>query len=57
MQMDSKDPDFSKFRDFVMTQTRYSQLPKVNPEHAEQLMAKCQADAQKRRARLEKMAQ
>ncbi len=48
MQMDCKEPDFSKFRDFVMTQTRYSQLPKVNPEHAEELLNKSQHYAEMR---------
>ena len=48
MQMDCKDPDFSKFRDFVMTQTRYSQLPKVNPAHAEELLTKSQHYAEMR---------
>lgn len=55
MQMDSKDPDFSKFRDFVMTQTRYSQLPKVNPEHAEELLTKSQQYAEMRYKRFKKL--
>ncbi len=41
-------PDFSKFRDFVMTQTRYSQLFKVNPDHAEELLNKSAAYAERR---------
>ena len=56
LQLDSKAPDFTKFRDFLLGETRYSQLLKVNPEHAEELMAKCEAEAKKRRARLEAMA-
>ena len=55
MQMDCKDPDFSKFRDFVMTQTRYSQLPKVNPEHAEELLTKSQQYAEMRYKRFKKL--
>ena len=57
LQLDSKTPNFDGFKDYLLGENRFSQLLKVNPEHAEQLMAKCQADAQKRRARLEKMAQ
>lgn len=55
MQMDCKDPDFSKFRDFVMTQTRYSQLPKVNPEHAEELLTKSQEYAEARYRRFKRL--
>lgn len=40
--MDCKEPNFDLFRDFVMEQTRFSQLPKVNPDHAEELLAKSQ---------------
>ena len=48
MQLDCAEPDFSKFRDFVMCETRYSQLPKVNPEHCEELLAKSQKCAEDR---------
>ena len=41
-------PDFSKFRDFVMTQTRYSQLFRVNPDHAEELLNKSAKYAERR---------
>ncbi len=36
----SKNPDFSKIKDFLLTSTRYSQLPRVNPDHAEELFSK-----------------
>lgn len=55
MQMDCKEPDFTKFRDFVMTQTRFSQLPKVNPEHAEELLTKSQEYAQLRYKRFKRL--
>lgn len=48
LHIDSKEPDWSKFRDFLMKQARYSQLPKFNPEHAEELYANCEAYAKKR---------
>ena len=41
-------PDFTKFRDFVMTQTRYSQLFRVNPDHAEELLTKSEKYAERR---------
>ncbi|HBD06499.1 MAG TPA: pyruvate:ferredoxin (flavodoxin) oxidoreductase [Firmicutes bacterium] len=57
LQMDCKEPDFTQFRDFVMCQTRYSQLPKVNPDHAEELLDKSCKDAQKRYKAILKMAE
>lgn len=56
LQVDSKAPDFDKFKDFLLSENRFAQLLKVNPEHAEALMEKCLVDAKKRRVRLEKMA-
>ena len=44
----SCNPNFDKFSDFIMTQTRYSQLSKVNPEHAEELLAKSRKYAERR---------
>ena len=55
MQLDCQEPDFSKFRDFVMTQTRFSQLPKVNPEHAEELLTKSQEYAALRWKRFKRL--
>jgi pyruvate-ferredoxin/flavodoxin oxidoreductase len=54
--IDSKEPDFTKFRDFVMNETRFNQLPIVNPEAADELLAKTQSDAVKRYTRLAKLA-
>ncbi|MCQ3035003.1 MAG: pyruvate:ferredoxin (flavodoxin) oxidoreductase [Bacilli bacterium] len=54
LQIDCKEPDFSKFRDFVMGETRFSQLPIVNPAHADELLAKSQKCAEDRWARIKK---
>ena len=54
LQIDCKEPDFSKFRDFVMGETRFSQLPKVNPEHAEELLQKSERCAKERWERIKK---
>ena len=48
MQLDCKEPDFNKFFDFVMGETRFSQLPRVNPEHATELLEKSRACAEMR---------
>jgi pyruvate-ferredoxin/flavodoxin oxidoreductase len=55
--IDSKEPDFTKFRDFMMNETRFNQLPFVNAEHAEELLKKSESDAKKRFTRLQKLAQ
>jgi pyruvate-ferredoxin/flavodoxin oxidoreductase len=52
--IDCKEPDYSKLRDFVMTETRFSQLPRVNPEHAEELLTKCEKYAKARFDRIKK---
>jgi len=52
--IDMKDPDYSKFRDFVMTETRFSQLPRVNPENAEALLTKSENCAKARWERIKK---
>ena len=52
--IDMKEPDYSKFRDFVMTETRFSQLPIVNPAHAEELLTKSENYARDRFERIKK---
>jgi pyruvate-ferredoxin/flavodoxin oxidoreductase len=54
--IDQQAPDFSKFHDFLMNEARYSQLLKINPEHAEQLYQNAQNDAKKRYEKLVKIA-
>ena len=48
--MDSKEPDWSKYNDFLMNEGRYAQLVKVNPEKAQELYEFNLADAKKRYA-------
>ncbi len=45
LQLDSKEPDFSKLRDWMMQQTRFSGLMRSFPEHAEELFKKAEEDA------------
>jgi pyruvate-ferredoxin/flavodoxin oxidoreductase len=38
LQMDSKEPDWTKYQDFLMSESRYAQLTKINPDHAKALL-------------------
>ncbi|WP_244834778.1 pyruvate:ferredoxin (flavodoxin) oxidoreductase [Clostridium sp. BJN0001] len=46
--LDSKAPDYSKFKDFLLGEVRYASLAKGFPEAAEALYSKTQKDAQER---------
>ena len=46
--LDCKEPDFSKYREFLMQETRFSTLPTVNPEHAEDILNASARHAQQR---------
>ena len=54
LQLDCKEPDFSKIREFIMKETRYNQLPHVNPEHYEELFAKNEQCSRDRWERIKK---
>ena len=54
LQLDCKEPDFTKVREFIMKETRYNQLPKVNPEHYEELFAKNEQACKDRWERIKK---
>lgn len=44
--LDSKEPDWSKFQDFIMSEVRYNSLLKTFPEEAKELFAATQKNAQ-----------
>ena len=44
-QLDSKEPEYSKFREYLMGEVRFNSLVKAAPEDAEKLFAKTEADA------------
>ncbi|MBQ7197697.1 MAG: pyruvate:ferredoxin (flavodoxin) oxidoreductase [Selenomonadaceae bacterium] len=46
--LDSKEPDFSKFQEFLQGEVRYSSLKRNFPDAAEELFAKTQKDAEER---------
>ena len=54
--LDSKEPDFSKFQDFINSEVRYTSLRLSFPEVADQLYAKAQEEAEERYAGYKCMA-
>ncbi len=54
--LDSKAPDLSLFRSFIMDEVRYSSLLRGFPDIAEELYAKCEEDAKERYEGYVKMA-
>ncbi len=46
--LDSKEPDFAKFQEFLQGEVRYSSLMRNFPDEAEALFAKTQKDAEER---------
>ncbi|MFV0380635.1 MAG: pyruvate:ferredoxin (flavodoxin) oxidoreductase [Breznakia sp.] len=54
--IDSKEPNFDVFQDFLMAETRFAQLTKIKGESAYESFAKTKADAQKRYRRLAALA-
>ena len=55
LQIDCAEPDFSKFRDFVLSEIRFNQLPIVNPQHADSLLEDSRKYAEARYRRLKRM--
>jgi pyruvate-ferredoxin/flavodoxin oxidoreductase len=56
MQMDSKEPDWSKFQDFLMGEIRYNSLAKTFPEQAKELFAAAEDNAKWRYNMYRRMA-
>ena len=46
--VDSKEPDWEKYDEYLMSETRYAQLKTINPAEAEKLLAQNKLEAQKR---------
>ncbi len=55
-QLDSKDPDWSKFQDFLKSEVRFSSLMKQYPEEAQELFKVTQENAEWRLAGYKRMA-
>ncbi|MFI3284409.1 MAG: hypothetical protein R3Y57_04935, partial [Erysipelotrichaceae bacterium] len=54
--IDSKEPKWDEFNNFILSETRYSQLPKIAGETAYEMFAKTQSDAKRRYTRLVKLS-
>jgi len=54
--LDSKEPDFGKFQDYLMGEVRYNSLKRAFPEAAEALFEKTQKDAETRLANYKRLA-
>ena len=56
LKMTSKEPDWSLYEEFLLNEVRYNSLKKTNPEHADELLAKNKADAQRRYRQLKRLS-
>jgi pyruvate-ferredoxin/flavodoxin oxidoreductase len=56
LQIDSKEPLWEKYHDFLLSENRYQQLLKSNPEAAERLLHANIVDAKRRWAMYKRMA-
>ena len=57
MQLDSKEPDWSKFQEFLLGETRYTSLKKQFPEEAKELFVEAEKDAKRRYENYKRMAE
>jgi pyruvate-ferredoxin/flavodoxin oxidoreductase len=55
--LDSSEPDWSKFRDFIMSEVRYNSLLKTFPQEAEELFAATEKNAKWRYEGYKKLAE
>lgn len=53
--IDSREPDWSKFREFLLAETRYGQLSRVNPDNAERLLSECEEFAKRRQSAVKRL--
>ena len=56
LKITSKEPDWSLYEEFLLNEIRYNSLKKTNPEHADELLAKNKADAQRRYRQLKRLS-
>jgi len=56
LKITSKEPDWSLYEEFLLNEVRYNSLKKTNPEHADELLAKNKADAQRRYRQLKRFS-
>ncbi|MGP1485615.1 MAG: pyruvate:ferredoxin (flavodoxin) oxidoreductase [Campylobacter sp.] len=56
LKMTSKEPDWSLYEEFLLNEVRYNSIKKTNPNHADELLAKNKADAQRRYRQLKRLS-
>ena len=56
LKITSKEPYWSLYEEFLLNEVRYNSLKKTNPEHADELLAKNKADAQRRYRQLKRLS-
>ena len=56
LKITSKEPDWSLYEEFLLNEVRYNSLKKTNPEHADELLTKNKADAQRRYRQLKRLS-
>jgi len=56
LQLDSKTPNWDKYHDFLMSEARYAQVTKINPDDAERLLEANRLEAQRRYRHLQRLA-
>ena len=47
-QLDSREPNWDKYEEFLLSENRYARLKQINPEAAKELLEKNKRDAQQR---------
>ena len=57
MPLDSKEPDWTKFQDFLKGEVRFASLYKLFPERAEELLQKTEEFAKVRYSTYQRLAQ
>ncbi|XMB71926.1 pyruvate:ferredoxin (flavodoxin) oxidoreductase [Mycoplasmatota bacterium WC30] len=56
LQIDSREPKWEKYHDYLLNENRYQQLVKTNPERAKELLNKNLTDSKKRWAMYKRLA-
>ncbi|WP_419770805.1 MAG: pyruvate:ferredoxin (flavodoxin) oxidoreductase [Candidatus Marinarcus sp.] len=56
IKISGKKPDWDKYEDFLLQETRYNSLKKLNPSHANEMLAQNKKEAQYRFRQLSRMA-
>ena len=56
LKLTSKEPNFDLYEEFLLNETRYNALKKINPEHAKELFERNKLDAIRRYKQLKRLS-